>query len=105
VFDEVERAGDFRGDGDEADVAAGGLLEPFEEGDGGRLDVCGWVNAAFGVGDEWAFEMDPNGICLCSWMGTICGFDGVGEELEGAEGGVDGGGDGGGEVICNSFGC
>jgi hypothetical protein len=47
-------------------VAAGGLLEPFEEGDGGWLDVGGWVNAAFGVGDEGAFEVNADGLCLCS---------------------------------------
>ena len=32
-------------------------------------------------------------------FGVGCGFDGVGEGFEGAEGGVDGGGDGGGEVV------
>ncbi len=45
------------------------------------------------------------GMCLCNGFGTICGFDGVGDAFEGAQGGVDGGGDGGGEVMCNAFGC
>jgi hypothetical protein len=40
VGDEVERAGNLRGDGEQADVATRGLLKPFEERDGGRLKLC-----------------------------------------------------------------
>ncbi len=61
MADEVEGAGGFGGDGDEANVAAGGLLEAVEEGDVGGKDVGGRVDSALGVGDEGAFEVDAYG--------------------------------------------
>jgi hypothetical protein len=42
-------------------VAARGLPHPFEQRNGRRLDVRGRMNAAFGVGDEWPFDMNADG--------------------------------------------
>ncbi len=54
------------------------------------------MDAAFGVGEERAFEVDAEG---CGFVGGRWALDGVGEGFEGVEGVVDGGGDGGGEVV------
>ena len=86
IFDQVQRAGSFRGDGDEPDVAAGGLLHSVEQRDGRRLDA-GWrVHASFGVRDERAFEMnaDRAGNGSRSWR-----LDGVGDAFQGAQSAVD----------------
>ena len=59
------------------------------------------MDAALGVGEERAFEVDADGLCFVCGCG---GFDGVGEGFERAQGGVDGGGDGGGEVVGDAVG-
>ena len=101
VRDEVKCAGCFGGDGDEADVVAGGGLKTVEEFDGGWLDF-GWrMHAAFCVRDEGTFEMDADGDGLVVGGGR---FNGAGDAFECAEGGVDGRGDGGGEVVRDSAG-
>ena len=69
----------------------------------GASEEVGGVDAALGVGEEGAFEVDADG-CLAARVVGWVDFDGVGEGFEGAEGAVDGGGDGGGEVVGDAFG-
>ncbi len=101
MADEVGGAGELGREGKQANVAAGGLLEPVEELDGGRLEQVARVDAAFGVGEERAFEVDAERGGLVRGRGAL---DGVREAFEGAEGVVDGGGDGGGEVVSGAAG-
>ena len=84
------------GEGEELDVAAGGLLEAIEEGDRWGLEEVGGVDAALGVGEERAFEVDADGLGFLRWCG---GFDLVGDAGESLLGGCDGGGYGGGEIV------
>ena len=101
VADEVDGAGELGGEGEEANVAVGGLLEAVEEFDGGWEEEIGGVDSALGMGEEGAFEMDAEG------GGFVCGggaVDGLAEGFEGAEGGVERGGGGGGEVVAGAAG-
>ena len=104
IFDQVQCARGFRGDCDQADVTAGGLLEALEQRNGGRLDVGRRVHAALGVGDEWAFEMDSDWLRGGS-VADLCGrVDGIGDAFESVQGAVDGRRYRGRKIMCNSFG-
>ncbi len=96
VASEFGCAGKLRCEGEQADVAAGSLLEAIEEGDRGWLQQVAGMGAAFGVGEERAFEVDADGRGL---VGGRRSLDGVGERLKGAERFVDRRGDGGGQVV------
>ena len=105
VADEVERSGDLGGDGDEADVAAGGLASKRSKSAMLRAAGCpagGWT-------PRLAWEMKgpsrwmPMGVAW-SWL-RGWRFDCVGDAFEGFQGLVDGGGYCGGEVAAYSFCC
>ncbi len=51
-------------------MAAGGLLEAVEELDGRALEEVGGVNAALGVGEEGAFEVDAEGLAFVGGGGA-----------------------------------
>ena len=53
--------GQLGSDGHEAEVSLGGLPEAIEEGDGGREQEFGRVNAALLVREKWALEVNADG--------------------------------------------
>ena len=101
VLDQLESAGlrGFGGEGEELDVAAGGLLEAVEEGEAGRLEEMSWVDAAPGVREERAFEVDADG---GGFAGRGGGFDASGDAVQGLLDGFYGRGDGGGEIVAGA---
>ncbi len=102
VGDEVESAGQLRGNGHQNDPALGGFEDAVEEGGVGGEEVLMGLHAALDVREKWAFEVNSkrNGNGLA---GSAFG-DAAGIADEGGEGGnraqdrVEGRGNGGGEI-------
>ncbi len=103
VADEVERAGDLGGDGDEPDMPPSSLLKALEEGDIRRLDVGRGMHAALRVRDERAFEMntDRTRVTPIPVRGR-CQVNRSGDAFERGERLVDRGRDGGRKVVTDA---
>ena len=107
VLDELEGAGFFRSDGQDANVAAGGAPETIEGGDARGKDVRGWMHAALEVRDEGTFEVNAERarlrmVFVCNGIG--CVLNGVGEPLECVDRAVDRCGDGGRQIVGDATG-
>ena len=96
VGGESGRAGQLGGEGHEADVAFGCVIEAVEESNVGGLEMLGRMDAALEVGEKWALEVNADGTGDRGGAGGV--IEEAGEARERAERVVDGGGDGGGEV-------
>jgi len=99
VGGEFGSTGEFRSEGDEADVALGCVIEAVKKSDVGGLEVLGRMDAALEMRNEWAFEMDADGAGDAGVCGVVEELSEAGER---AERRVDGGGDGGGQVTAGA---
>ena len=61
MSDELERAGQLRGDGDEPHRAARRLPEAVKEFHGWSLQILGRMHATLGIGDKRSFQMNTEG--------------------------------------------
>src|ERR1035441_4641837 len=104
IFDEVESAWHLRRNRHQQDVAARSLPHPLEQWDGRRLDVRGRMNAAFGVGDEWPFEMNSHWARRAGGVAAFCGVDCVRDAFQRAQRRIDGRGYGSCKKVANATG-